>query len=355
MAINNHNCNHLLIGLGGTGGKILKAFKKKLYEEFPNGELLQKMNAAVAFLYVDSTDDMIRDYRDPSWMVNGQNVAFCMSEFLNIRPYAESLAQILDNVANYPGLKYVVTDANAMRNALGFVTVATGQKRRAGRILFASCVNMFLNSVHQKRQELAEVTYSDSLHVHIFTGLAGGTGSGSIVDVIVQIRKAYPDAIIDVYAMIPGMNIPVNHDAGRYHANVYAALHELSALNIGQFLPSDVVTGEEYIKLKIPNFGKHFALRLFSNVDDDGNTVRSAEEVYKMVAESVFNYVLSHENENSLIQFERLFSVSALECLPKFKEKYDALVNDADEYERTKNCILLHVEGDGQDLLSLDD
>lgn len=44
MAINNHNCNHLLIGLGGTGGKILKAFKKKLYEEFPDGELLPSLD-----------------------------------------------------------------------------------------------------------------------------------------------------------------------------------------------------------------------------------------------------------------------------------------------------------------------
>ena len=27
--------NHILIGIGGTGGKVLKAFRKRLWEEFP--------------------------------------------------------------------------------------------------------------------------------------------------------------------------------------------------------------------------------------------------------------------------------------------------------------------------------
>lgn len=27
--------NHILVGLGGTGGKILKAFKMRMFEEFP--------------------------------------------------------------------------------------------------------------------------------------------------------------------------------------------------------------------------------------------------------------------------------------------------------------------------------
>ena len=32
--------NHILIGLGGTGGKVLKAFRKRLYQEYNDDERL---------------------------------------------------------------------------------------------------------------------------------------------------------------------------------------------------------------------------------------------------------------------------------------------------------------------------
>ena len=289
MAIDCHNCNHLLIGLGGTGGKILKAFKKKFYEEYTDEELHQKMHAAITFLYVDSTDEMMKNsYQDPSWMVKGRNVAFSYNEFLNIQSQSGELSAILDHVDYFPGLQYVVQDANIMRYALGFITVGAGQNRRAGRILFASHINDFLSVVTSKYSDMMSVTHSESLHVHIFTGLAGGTGSGSVVDAIAQIRKRYPKAIIDVYAEIPGLKTPGGYDRGRYHANVYAALRELSAMNLNQFLPSDVQTGEEHIELMHPWSGKQFTLRVFSHTDDEENEVRSKEELYQMVVESIF-------------------------------------------------------------------
>lgn len=29
--------NHILVGLGGTGGKVLKAFRKRLFQEYSSG------------------------------------------------------------------------------------------------------------------------------------------------------------------------------------------------------------------------------------------------------------------------------------------------------------------------------
>lgn len=34
--------NHILVGLGGTGGKILRAFKMRMFEEFPISEERKK-------------------------------------------------------------------------------------------------------------------------------------------------------------------------------------------------------------------------------------------------------------------------------------------------------------------------
>ena len=49
--------NHILVGLGGTGGKILRAFKMRMFEEFPTQE--ERAKLPIALLYVDSTDEMM--------------------------------------------------------------------------------------------------------------------------------------------------------------------------------------------------------------------------------------------------------------------------------------------------------
>lgn len=77
--------NHILVGLGGTGGKILRAFKMRMFEEFPDAEKRGKQ--PVALLYVDSTDEMMSpDGRGRAdFRVLGQDASFTKNEFLNIK------------------------------------------------------------------------------------------------------------------------------------------------------------------------------------------------------------------------------------------------------------------------------
>ena len=62
--------NHLLIGLGGTGGKILRSFRKTIFREFRSE---QPKGANVRYLYIDSSDEMMK-HDDPSWKILGQSV-----------------------------------------------------------------------------------------------------------------------------------------------------------------------------------------------------------------------------------------------------------------------------------------
>ena len=71
--------NHILIGIGGTGGKVLKAFRKRLWEEFPKVEDRRKL--PIGFVYVDSTNEMMKP-NDPTWRVFGQSAQFEESEFV---------------------------------------------------------------------------------------------------------------------------------------------------------------------------------------------------------------------------------------------------------------------------------
>ena len=54
--------NHIIVGLGGTGGKVLRTFKMRMFEEFPKFEERQKQS--VALLYVDTTMEMMGIGRD---------------------------------------------------------------------------------------------------------------------------------------------------------------------------------------------------------------------------------------------------------------------------------------------------
>ena len=95
--------NHILVGVGGTGGKVLKAIRKRIYQEFPNDEERDKLS--IGFVYVDSTREMMTP-GDPSFRVMGKDASFTESEFVDIK--SVDLKQILDNVSNYPGLKTIV-------------------------------------------------------------------------------------------------------------------------------------------------------------------------------------------------------------------------------------------------------
>ena len=144
MTKNFCNSNHILVGLGGTGGKILRAFKMRMFEEFPTQEERGKLS--VALLYVDSTDEMMpKDGKARAdFRVMGQDASFTNNEFLNIK--AVDVEHILDHIDNFPSVKGIVENVAAVKSAIGSLGQAAGQKRRAGRLLFAANAGLRLCS-----------------------------------------------------------------------------------------------------------------------------------------------------------------------------------------------------------------
>lgn len=300
--------NHILIGLGGTGGKVLKAFRKRLWEEYPDAK--ERENLPLGFLYVDTDKEMMNS-DDPSWRVLGQNAVFTKDEFVYIKSLDTS--QILDNLDNYPGLKRIVNNPEMMRKTLGEVGKAAGQKRRAGRLLFAANVDQYMAAVgHQYTKVTQQKSgHSNGLNIHIFAGLAGGTGSGSIVDAITQLRVdprfSGEDTHINVYAMVPELSIPEGCQAGRYHQNGYAALCELSALNAGAWIPCDVRTGEEHARINTIS-KKRFSLMVYSNVNENGSVVNSFTELPTLLSDTVYFTIFTPSNGTSTENYRRGFT-----------------------------------------------
>lgn len=319
------NGNHILVGLGGTGGKILRAFKMRMFEEFPTQEERKKL--PVSILYVDSTDEMMpKDGRArPDFRVMGQDASFTNNEFLNIK--AIDIEYLLDHIGNYPSVKGIVNNVSAVRSAIGSLGQAAGQKRRAGRLLFAANAIGYVNSLRDAYARCERVSGNSSkTFIYIFAGLCGGTGSGSIVDVITQSRKTFPDAVISVYAMIPEMNLPKSDmDQGRYYQNGYAAMMELNALQAGRWNPQDV-TGIGELKLYNDRVkGVADGLTIYSNVNENGLTISSLTELPKIVSDYIFTRIFLVNDEHQINS--DIIRAYTYENMEDFALEYDEAAN----------------------------
>ena len=88
--------NHLIIGLGGTGGKIIRALRKTLFQEFHGGSM---QGVDIGYLYVDSSSEMM-SVDDPNWKTLDTSVQLPKASQLLITD--ANLTSRLDNLDSYP-------------------------------------------------------------------------------------------------------------------------------------------------------------------------------------------------------------------------------------------------------------
>lgn len=334
--------NHILVGLGGTGGKVLKAFKKRLFQEFTPEE---RSKLPIGFLYVDTTDEMMHP-GDKSWYVHGENAQFNANEFLFIKGI--QLEQVFAAPNSYPGLKGVVGDPEIMQKSIGTLGVAAGQMRRAGRILFGANVSMYRAAMENVYKRVNDISKASGTCIYIFGGLAGGTGSGSIVDVVAQTRlipafkgayqtmsggKAVGTNIV-AYCMIPEITPPAGSDEGRYHANGYAALQELNGLLTKSWKPYDLTGMSATGRVEWEGIDKVAdGIMVYTNENEKGITLESHGELPQVVADFAYSKVFIEFNDKTTGDFVRSTS---FENITELNEMYEKSKNGAVIPYRTK-------------------
>lgn len=307
--------NHLIIGLGGTGGKVIREFRKRYFEDCKD---LQPHNGVyVDYLYVDSSDDDLNSKHQ--WKVLGNDVSLSSAQKVSTHGISLSLLQELNH---YPTLNSFIsrTDVPKIEESLGKVINdgIGGQRRRLGRILFANHVNDehgFAKALENSYNNLKGKSKNAEVHFHIVAGLAGGTGSGSIIDAIAQIRKHYRFSMtgtrysVHLYLYVPENTIAhSSHNSGFYQANGYAALLELNALSIGKYNPVDVA-GEKNpdgSSKRIESDSPFEAAYLFSDTNENGHSLDLGNGVPKMVADFLFHKTISSGADGSNTRMKRL-------------------------------------------------
>ena len=312
-----------MVGLGRLGGLVLKEFKMRMFEEFPTSE--ERNRLPVALLYVDSTDEMMPQdgLPHPGFCVMGQDASFTRSEFLNIKTVP--VEHILEHIGNYPSVKGIVENVDNSKDvsdAIGQLGSGDIFKRRANRLLFGANAVAYVNALRNafsQCQSSSENT-SDPC-ISIFAGLSDGTGSGTVIDAVVQARKAFPLAYINVYALL--LDTKSEYHPPQFRGNTYAALAELNALQTGRWSPYDV-TGIGRADLYSDRIkGVADSVLICSNAGQNGLSLHPYRELPRVVSDFLFAQTFMPDCYDN-------------ECLKRIM-RFETMDGQACEYDETAN------------------
>lgn len=284
--------NHLIVGLGGTGGKIIRELRKTI-ERNKDAQGKSSSDARFEYLYIDTSSDELD--KKEEWKVLGKEIDLARSQYLintasNIRP-------VLEDPDSFPGLK----DWVEPRNIFDFVKpgiAGAAQRRKLGRLVFAQNASRFVKALEDRLRILESSPGKVGGVIHVVCGLAGGTGSGSVVDTVAQIRQKFPDHDqyrILVYALLPEKNSKrVKDVAGfsNYYANGYAALSELNAIAVGKFQPTNLLDGS-----RLSHDIYFNGCYLINNINENNIQFEIESEVPNIVAEFIYQKTLNKEWE----------------------------------------------------------
>ncbi len=220
----------LVIGLGGTGSEAVHVIKSTFAKRYnlpvdANGNAIP-VPLNTAYLVIDSD--------------NGSQGSLATHEYQDIS--VSGLASILDprSRSTHPWEnewlnKYLDTDA---------VGAGAGTYRQAARLMLSRSYNNVVGAISNKLHEICTVTQGHGgntglVNIVIVTGISGGTGSGTFLDVAQIVRSVMDrDAMLNsltyrvsAYLVMPDVSCSVVNASHplqtAFKSNSYAALKEL--------------------------------------------------------------------------------------------------------------------------------
>lgn len=230
----------LYIGVGGTGKEIMLRIRRRILQTLWNGKRIEDLDAfpVVDFLYFDTFTGKAEETKrhdgegsaiDPIQKLVELPSSSCIQKKLDINKYLQGR-----EIERYPhiGAWLPRGELQAIRAEDG-----AGQVRPVSRLLFfdevksirdsitAKCRQLLVNFGNQRLNELG-LEVEREVQIVILTSLAGGTGSGSFLDMgflCKSLQNPKPGNVV-LYAIAGGAFSGLNE---RVLANTYAAMMEL--------------------------------------------------------------------------------------------------------------------------------
>jgi hypothetical protein len=211
----------LVIGLGGTGVWTLRALKR-LFHALPPEE-----RVPASFLAFDFDREVSLETADPQ----SHFAHLEETELFPLNPHAiqdllSNLDSSEDSAYSWKSLLPWLPDRARVMSAAG-----TSQLRALGRL------GLFLNdeaierAVRRKLSEISSKAGSSARNTRVFlvSSVAGGTGSGMLIDMAYISRRQQSRPRVFAYLLLPDVFQDID-SGGRILQNSYACLKELSVL-----------------------------------------------------------------------------------------------------------------------------
>jgi hypothetical protein len=288
--------NHLFIGLGGQGGKSIAELRKVFDQREADAKSLSEGNIKWDFLYIDSSRD-VTNHRE-NWTHFGKNLKLNPDSFLYLKDGGNEMNP--EGLALRPDISPWIGSVSVLKSFLEDSKSIQGanQRRRFGRLLFASKAPLVSKAIFEDKID-PMLANRNQCAIHIFASLAGGTGSGSLVDLVTMLRKNYPPASVDdgfpifLYLYVTSNDFE-DSQVGYFHQNQYATLRDLNALACGRYKPHLVGS----------DGGREFSgdtpitqIVLSTNLNDRNQNV-DLQKQHKIIAEAAFERIFSYLSGN---------------------------------------------------------
>lgn len=289
--------NHLFIGLGGQGGKSIAELQKVIQNRSGDAKALEKSGQKWDVLYIDSSRDVTNERRN--WVYFGKDLKLQPSSFLYLKDDGEAINA--HSMAQRPDVAPWIGDVDKLHTFLEGSQGIQGanQRRRLGRLLIARNADRIRKAVCEDKIT-PMLSNGNQCAIHIFASLAGGTGSGGIVDLVTMLRTEYPNASVDggfpifLYLYVTDRAFE-EAQVGYFHQNQSAALRDLNALCCGKFRPT--LLGSASVPMPFKGDEPITQILLSSQLNSK-NQMLSLSQQHQIVAEAAFERIYSYVSGN---------------------------------------------------------
>jgi hypothetical protein len=296
--------NHLFIGLGGQGGRSLAELRKVLEERAKDREELRRTGVKWDFLSIDSSPDIWNATK--VWKYFGKDVSLDGNQKLSMKRMNQ-----VDGLSIRPDVAPWIGDKSVIDGYLGKSGEIAGanQRRRFGRLLFANNADETRQAIRIQVSKLTQAA-ANQCWFHLFASLAGGTGSGGIVDLIASIRSQFLSGNTETGFPI-FLYLYVTHndgaaaDVGYFYQNQYAALRDLNALVCDKLKPN--VLGSQEGGSRFVGSDPVTQIALFSSLNSLNVNLPLGNQI-RIAAESCFERIYALKTGNLLPDSQKALS-----------------------------------------------
>jgi hypothetical protein len=288
----------VFVALGGTGMEVLLRLRRRILQADWNGTRISTLDQfpAAAFLYFDTDTLEAREAgRAAATDALSAKVAFREGETLQ---KAVNLARYQAERRSYPHI-----DAWLPARDLSRIDASkgAGQIRAIARLLFFDEVRNFVgrltakagsvlaNMSNEAQLRALGLDTSTDLRVVVVASVAGGTGSGAVIDAGYAIASLEtpkrPDAV-DLFLVLPSGYVGANKD--RVFANGVATLSELEYAMRGNPEPPYVERWSDHERVA-PGVERPFTdVYLFDTQNLADQRTAAVSDLYDMIADVLF-------------------------------------------------------------------